>query len=598
MKPAKLFLAIAFILMAFSLKAQNYLTQKMSLAVINDPLSVAFEKLESKGQFNFSFHADIIDLSKKVVINTENRSLKKILNQLLGNKFRYKVVGSHVLIQRKRQYETSINESVRISGQLKDKSNQPVSNAIIYDPNSKRTIITNVEGRFNIKLDNKGNPLLLSLNAQHFQDTIVYFNSAHSHIEFTINQGTTIERLEPLEHLKPASVQSSSFNNLKLVKFFIPNKNRYVAEKLNVFQRGALQMSLVPTVGTNTLSKGRTTNSFSLNIVAGYNYAINGLEIGSAANFIQQDLRGVQMAGAINVTGENVNGVQIAGGINKAMGKVSGTQISGGTNLANTQLNGMQIAGGFNLAGNSSYTESNGFNGQIAGGVNINRLERTNLQISGGVNKANSVKGTQVSSLYNEAEEIDGLQLTALLNKTRKLNGLQLGIVNYADTIENGLQFGLINIVKSGYRKLELSTNETFHFNVAYKTGGRFLYSTLKTGGGKYLHAGYGIGMIFRKEKTASFNIDYIASAVFNTRKGSDFFLGNMTKIHFDINLKLNKKLQLFAGPSFNFFVPQTNNENGLASYTSFTPGIKFINKAIATNKTQNWWGWHLGFKI
>lgn len=595
MNSLKFYLAVATIFVSLSCWGQNYLSQKMNLTVLNEPMAVAFEKLEVQGQFNFSFHTDIIDLQEKVILKVNQQPLKRILNQLLGHQFRYKVVGSHVLIQKKRYYQTKINESVQFSGQIKDKTNQPVSNAIVYDPNSKRTIITNVEGRFNIKLNNTGNPFLLSINAQNYKDTIVYFNSANSTSNLILQNTTSIQALKPIKSHHYDSLKTS-FNNLKLVHFFIPEQNRYVAQKLNVFQRGVFQMSLVPTVGTNALTKGRATNSFSVNLVAGYNYAINGIEFGSAANFIQQDLRGVQAAGAINVTGQQMNGVQISGAMNKVMGNVKGLQISGGTNMANQQLSGIQIAGGLNIAGNVADTANNSYSGQIAGGVNISRLKKVNMQVAGGVNRAHTVKGVQIASLFNYSDKANGLQLSSLLNKTHKLNGIQLGIINYADTIENGLQFGLINIVKSGYRAIELSTNESFYANIAYKTGGHSLYTIFKAGIGEHLSAGYGVGAILKREKNIIINADYIPSAVFNTHRSGDFFLGISSKFKIDFNLKLTKKLYLFAGPSFNYFTPKSDSKRTISK--SIYYGSYHISKALRSNKKQKWWGWHFGIKM
>jgi hypothetical protein len=78
------------------------------------------------------------------------------------------------------------------------------------------------------------------------------------------------------------------------------------------YQRQA-QVTFVSPLGTNWLRSGRTSNAYSLNVLAGYAAGVRRLEIGGLVNVVRDTVRGVQLAGLANVVGTATQGFQAAG---------------------------------------------------------------------------------------------------------------------------------------------------------------------------------------------------------------------------------------------------------------------------------------------
>ena len=90
-----------------------------------------------------------------------------------------------------------------------------------------------------------------------------------------------------------------------------------------------IQVSFLPGIGTNGTESGNFKNNLSLNIIAGYNGGVEGLELGLFSNTIKND----------------VQGIQIAGFSNQVLGKTEGIQAAGFSNFSKSNSNSVQLAG-------------------------------------------------------------------------------------------------------------------------------------------------------------------------------------------------------------------------------------------------------------
>ncbi len=77
---------------------------------------------------------------------------------------------------------------------------------------------------------------------------------------------------------------------------------------------------------------------------------------------------------------------------------------------------------------------------------------------------------------------VPGSQIYVFFNKAKVVKGPQIGFINFAHRV-SGVQFGFLSIARHGYRRIELSGNETFHGNISYKTGTHKLYNIFTVGG-------------------------------------------------------------------------------------------------------------------
>ena len=316
-----------------------------------------------------------------------------------------------------------------------------------------------------------------------------------------------------------------------------------------------MQVSFVPNFGTNGLAGDSIVNDISLNILAGSVYEVNIFEIGSLFNVVQRNIGGCELAGIGNFVGGNVHGFQCAGIINTANGLV-GLQTAGLVNRAN-YANGLQIAGlvnqssggpvkqisglmnisgqssSFQVAGlinNSPSTvfqmaglinNSSGTGSFQAAGLMNNSKKVSGFQVAGLLNSAFTVKGLQLAGVVNNSDTVNGSQISGVINRASYVKGVQVGVINIADSV-GGVPVGVINIVKNGYHQFELSVDELFIENMAFRSGLKQFYSIV-TAGVEITHlmqprwtygAGFGTSAAIGRKTT--FNIDALFQNIAN----------------------------------------------------------------------------------
>lgn len=610
MKSHSLYFLIFILFLSLSSKAQNYLEMPVSIQVNNGSVTNVLSNLEMQLHFNFSYEAQLITENKKISINEQNKPLKKVLNKFLNSEFEYKVVGTHVIIQSSIPPIDKHGKSFSFAGQVVGPDNEPLKNVIVYEANRQKAAFTSYDGNYNFTIRDKNHPVALNISSSGFRDTIIYVSQGQT--ENVLNISLSEQRLfgsdlKPIERQEVSTltqIETQSVSDIKLVKFMVSDEALYMSDNLNVFNWQTAQVSLLPFVGTNDLMNGRTTNNVSLNVIAGYTAGIRGVEFGAVANIIQNSVSGVQAAGVSNVIGKNVNGFQAAGVANMTLGNLKGAQFSGVINLVKGHHTGIMVSGVVNITegGNNNPTVK-GIKMQLSGVTNIHKKDTANIQISAVYNDADNVFGAQLSAVSNFTnQKTKGIQLSTLFNYSNTLEGIQFGIVNVADTIKKGVQIGLINIVKNGYKKLELSSNETFFINAAYKTGGNHLYSFITGGYGQFINAGYGLGYITNHHEKISANIDLMASAVLSSDSKYSIFNGALFKFQFSINYKIARHLTVSVGPSFNIFNVEQGDDLKIPTETpsrsSLFYGSHYIDKAISNQKNQNWYGWHCSLRF
>lgn len=326
------------------------------------------------------------------------------------------------------------------------------------------------------------------------------------------------------------------------------------------------QVGFVAPVSTNGLECGRCVNRFSLNILAGYSMGTRGAELSGFLNINRRYTKGFQAAGFANYTGGAMSGFQGAGFTNIVTDSLSGVQLAGFSNYANSSVSGVQIAGNHCIAPGFVY------GAQIAGMANI----------------AGDVKGGQIASLSNYVRNrVSGVQISAGLNIARSVKGAQIGLVNVADSVD-GIAIGLFSLVKHGYRRYEISGNETFWAHTAFKTGVNSFYNIIAAGtqwkgNDVYWGLGYGIGSQVDFSRVAFMNLEMKAYCLFH----DNFFparLNALARVDLDFGFTVWKHLDIFFGAGFNMYANQWYNsetmEYGMpvAPYTLYDENHNGIN--------------------
>jgi len=461
--------------------AQSLIQKKVSVELKNKPLSEALTAISRQGGFYFSYNSNIVNKDSIVTIAVINKTVRQVLDQLLGQRYQYLEADKYIIIQ------TAEREKwYTISGYIKDaNSGDALSDVSVFERQQLASVITGKDGYFSLQLKDQKRYTTaeITVSKGFYVDTSVSLVKGYDQqLELAI---------APETYSLPSVIvtQHSGVERSWLGKLFISSKLK--TQTLNLgkfFVDKPFQFSLTPGLGTHGKMSGQVENKFSLNVLGGYTAGVDGFEVGGIFNINKKDVRYVQFAGVCNIVGGNVagfqasgvsnyntknaTGFQVAGVINNS-GSVEGFQAAGVINLTTDTVKGAQVAGVVNIAKCA--------NVQAAGISNVAE-EVEGVQLSGIANVADSVRGVQAAGLINIAERVNGLQMAGFINIAHKVKGVQLsGLINIADSSDYPI--GLINIISNGDAAIGATMDEYGHMVVALRSGGSVLYGILGAGG-------------------------------------------------------------------------------------------------------------------
>lgn len=339
------------------------------------------------------------------------------------------------------------------------------------------------------------------------------------------------------------------------------------------FKNRYAQLSFVTPVGSNGIDGYKYYHHFSVNMIQGYNGAVQGLEVGGVLNADKGYVIGGQFAGVGNVIGGDLTGMQGAGVFNFAK-STFGMQYSGVANYSKSGMRGMQGAGIANYSGGQ-------VDGMQAAGI-INIASGTNysgklMQAAGVINIAtsNDLLGLQASGIVNVANNITGAQI-GLINLAKNVKGTQIGLINIADTID-GVAIGLLSFSRNGIFDVEVYNSDLFLANIALRFGSPYVYNTFAFGinpAADTMQYGYGFGIGGHIPVVNKFAVD-VDGMIWNTFE--DNFDFNYDYVHllnqFRVmpSYSITKYLSVYGGPVINVEVYDNDytpfKENTFASY-------------------------------
>lgn len=367
-----------------------------------------------------------------------------------------------------------------------------------------------------------------------------------------------------------------------------------------------VQVSLIYPIGSDGSSTIHNTYDVSVNVLAGATGGVTGIEISGFAgltkgsveggqvsgfvNVVTDTFRGLQAAGFSNIVRNDFNGVQVAGFSNTTITKHTGGQISGFANYTGGSMVGAQVSGFGNVTlGNTIGLQGAGFFNHSTG--------LTGLQVSGFANSnVGMMVGNQIAGFANVTTgESQGLQISGFINVAKNLKGAQVGFINVADSLD-GVAVGFFSYARNGYHQFELSSDETFQTNLAFKTGSNLFYNVFSAGvhwnkDNPVWAVGYGIGTRKVFNKGMSFNAELNSYSVL-----PDDFKGNewesLNKLKFSFSKALGEHIEVFGGVSMNMWLSE--NEEPKHQYLNST-------KYSGSNGAFNWIlypGYQFGIRI
>jgi hypothetical protein len=589
-----------------------FLERTITVTCNQERLEVALKKISQQGGFTFSYNSAIVDANKIVSYTFTNKTIREILDQLFNGTIQYKVRGKYVILTKAEI--SSVKTPQIYSGYVLDEATgERLKNVSVYDPVTLSSTITDSYGYFEIEIEKPSADLRLAINKQSYTDTLIVVPS---------KTGRLLNIPLHIDKHKFTSLADSVGQRFK--RFW--KKTQVSTSRVNLANIDdtlyrTVQFSLIPFVGTNHALSGNVINDYSLNLLGGYSLGVKKIELGGMFNIVSGNVNSAQLAGVFNAVGGDVTGVQMAGIFNANRGSVQGAQFAGVFNLNWNGVKYFAAAGMINLTRHGSQAvqaagignvtigkqesphlaglfnfSTDDVKSQIAGCYNFTAHNVKGWQVAGVVNfAAKKVEGAQTAGILNFAgKEVRGIQLAGVLNYATKVHGTQIGLVNVADSIK-GVPVGFLSFVMKGYHKIEISADEMFYTNVAFRTGVHQFYNIFTAGAkpstfkndATFWTFGYGVGTAPRLSKKLSLNFDITSNQI--TQGHAIEAVNMINKVYVGIDYTIVKKVSITAGATLNGYVTDNTYNQYQDVFADYHPNI-FYNQNFGNDLNMKMW--------
>ncbi len=621
---AVIFFTLFISLINLRLLAQGtpYLERVITISFQEERLDAALKRVATQGGFTFSYSPAALQTDRMVSFNFVNKTVREILDQFFSGTVQYKARGKYVILTRA---QTSSRQSQTFSGYIVDESTgQRMRDVTVYDPVTLSSTVTDQFGFFQIRIDHPPEDLKLRINKQNYSDTIITVPSRTGRL-LSVSMKGSKEKMSVLAD----SVHQKFKRFWQKTKLF--TKGRINEANISDTIHRKTQISFLPFIGTNHALSGTVINDYSFNVLGGYSMGVRKLEIGSIFNIVRGDVHGVQLAGNFNAIGGETRGVQLAGIFNANRGPVSGAQLAGifnfhwrevedfaGAGILNVNMKGsdaVELAGIANAtigdqtlphaAGILNFATGNA-RSQVAGVFNFSAKRVRGWQGGGVFNfAAKDVTGAQTAGVFNfSGKTVHGAQIAGVLNFAKKVKGVQFGLINVSDSV-GGVPIGLLSVVMKGYHKFEVSADEIFYTNFAFRTGVRQFYNIIMAGAkpasfndtSTHWTFGYGVGTAPRISKKTFLNLDITSQQI--VQGGSIESVNMLNKVYLGLDYQFAKKMSLTFGATLNGWLTDMNHEaTRWTLFSDIKPNV-FYDKSVGDhNNLKMWVGGKIGLRF
>jgi len=134
----------------------NSLAQKVTLSVQQAPLLKIFNQISTQTGYDFVYSEEDLKMVSPISINVKDKPLKEVLDKIFADqKLVYTLKNKAVTIKRKEESFldklSSFLTVIDVSGQVTDEKGKPMPGANIMMKNKPRLVVTDANGRFNLK---------------------------------------------------------------------------------------------------------------------------------------------------------------------------------------------------------------------------------------------------------------------------------------------------------------------------------------------------------------------------------------------------------------------------------------------------------------
>lgn len=584
------------------------LERTISIAFAGEKIEASLKKLSRQGGFTFSYGSSLIDESEIVNATFTNRTVREILDHLFRGRIDYRERGKYIILI-KAVEQTSSRAPQVLSGYVIDEATgERLKNVSVYDPETMSSAVTDDYGFFKIEIKKPtGDEIKLAVNKVQYTDTLVVVRDSDTGL-LNIPIRFDKDKIRTL-----ADSVGNKFMRMWNTALRASEEAVNMENISDTLYRTS-QFSLVPFIGSNGGLSGNVINDYSFNVFGGYSLGnrklefaglfnairgnMEGFQLAGLANGVMGKVNGFQFAGLGNLTGETVDGVQFSGLTNVTFKNSTGVVFAGLGNVTVGSQRGIHAAGLFNVA-----TESSG-PAQVAGFFNLAEGDFSGAQLAGGVNVVtDNGRGAQVAGLVNvSADSFSGVQVSGLLNLAKDFQGVQISFLNFSKTMR-GMPIGFLSFVSKGYHKLEISADEVFYNNIAFRTGVSHFYNILTVGAKPDTYEdeqtlwtfGYGIGTAPKISKWLHLNFDLTSNQIVH---GKIETINLLNKLYTGLDFQIARNFSITAGVTLNAHVTNPQHTGYPEIFSNYTPNIVEERTFRDDLNMKMWWGGKVGVRF
>lgn len=568
--------------------------QSVSLYLQSVPLIEALESLSEQTGYLFSYSPDIIDVTRIISINVENKDFAKVMKQLLPYNIQYKIRGNHVILVQKEEdiileliSSSNLQSDNKIVVEYIEKISSRNSGIYIPERHSSINIKKSTEMNTNITISASQTE---SLEKETSESKIQNILESESAIKIKTETKKVLNLAK--NYLASAfigiiSLTTGSGLNAQDSSGATPTRHPFIHPS---GETHPIHFSFIYPLGTGGVNSAKNNYNFSLNALGGITGSVDGVEMGWLFNINTFGSKGLQFAGIFNAAGVpgaelmESNNVQIAGIFNTTRKGLSSLQMAGIFNLADMSI--AQLANIANMSKTANLQISGIANAAIDSKIQIagitNAAGETKGQAAGIVNVAKTA-GLQIAGIAN-ASGTSGIQIAGIVNLTEKAD-VQIGLINIADSAK--FQLGLINLSKNGFIETELYYDHYTGVNASLRSGKPWLHSILTIGKSlnkDFYSTGIGLGTSLSIGKYAGLGIDAMSQSINSYHSDTIWTSNNVLQIKPYASLKI-EKLSIFGGPTFNMSILRSR----------YSPSAGLYRDRYC--KINQWWGFSAGVR-
>lgn len=155
---------------------------KLSLDMNNATMEDVLNKIEDQSEFFFLFSPKIVDVTRKVNIKLEGNKIDDALNQLFnGTEIAYLVIDRQIVLSTHEQmvpFITTLQQEITITGKVTGEDGNTLPGVNILVKGTNQGTITDVDGNYNIQVDDLNATLVFSFIGYRTQEISLEGRSA------------------------------------------------------------------------------------------------------------------------------------------------------------------------------------------------------------------------------------------------------------------------------------------------------------------------------------------------------------------------------------------------------------------------------------